>query len=855
MGIPNFYSHWIQRHDRNGLNRVGILSRSVPREVSSFSIDMNGLIHSAAQKTYAYGEHADTRRVALLEKSDPGQLEYMFFNNVGNELLRILTETQPRDLLIMAVDGVAPRSKINQQRSRRFRSAKDSGKSSVFNSNSITPGTDMMMRLDNFIQQWILINQQQLPPQVIYSSHLVPGEGEHKIMDFMRAGHYPENKGSHLLYGLDADLVMLSLLVPVKGINLIRENLRDIVVIDNFRIMVEGMMGESPNTSTTTLMSNERRDERRDSFSSRYHTDRNDLDEGSGGFGSLNRDGSAQGRSNRVESLDRNTQDHLSGDTRIQDFVLLSFLLGNDFLPHPPSMEDLGYTFDRLIAIYKENRSGPLTRGLDIDWERLSSYIQLVSEQEPNFLEREAERSIGFPSQILLQSVTQTSRWGGRVGTSIEKNVHTTTKLDFESFRARWYTHALGPKRQQSTEIPTNDGSIVVTLDEKLGVESPFSVTVERIIDMTHQYLIGLAWVFRYYQQNWQGVNIDWYYPYQYTPLFVDLADYISGPVSIGEHLPTPDMEPFSPIHQLLAVLPRSSIELLPVEVQHLMDITSPIIDQYPEDFIIDTWGKNKEHQGIALLPFADLDRIVDAVNETSSFTQERADLFAVTIAVEAVRDPDDDDLSRSQDQVRSFISSNRGRGGFDRGRGRGGFDRGRGRGGFDRGGSNRSFDRSGGQDRYQDRSFDRSGGQDRYQDRSFDRGFDRSGGQDRGGSDRSFDRGRQDRYQDRSFDRSRGGSDRSFDRGRQDRSSDRSRGQNRYQDRSFDRGGQDRSFRRQDSDRRSSDRSDRYQDRGNRGSSSRDQSRERPNTDEVPNVVEKSGNQGVADRRNIDGQ
>lgn len=545
MGIPNFYSAWLARHDRDITNSTSIIIKNVPPLVSSFSIDMNGLIHSAAQKTYAYGEHENKLRQEALAKLDPITLEVMFFSNVTNELSRVVEQCRPIDLLVMAVDGVAPRSKINQQRSRRYKSSRESNGKGLFNSSVITPGTDLMNRLDLHLQQFILDAGSNLPPKVIYSSHRIPGEGEHKIMDLMRDGETYTTNSAHLLYGLDADLIMLSLLVPIRGIHLIREDLRDIVRIDSVRILVEDMMtpGEVEATEDT-----------------------------------------------------------------YRDFVLLSYFIGNDFLPHMPSMEDLGKSFDLLLRIYREVATKSITNGREIDWLLLGSLLSEMAIDEPVLLKMEANRSIKYPSPMLQSSMKRSSFYvtPTRGSHQVNERRHTEkSELDFDLYRSKWYDNALLPKQP----IPVGE------------------VTIESISKMCRSYLTGIAWIFNYYQGNFNAVDIDWYYPYYYTPLFTDLADYLLGGGTINDI--SPKELPYSPIHQLLAVIPKSSIDILPWEVHHLLDLSSPIVDMYPSDFLIDLEGKNYEHQGIALLPFVDMDRIVEAVNKNVVFSPERIEVYS----------------------------------------------------------------------------------------------------------------------------------------------------------------------------------------------------------------------------------
>jgi 5'-3' exoribonuclease 1 len=166
--------------------------------VDNFYLDMNGIIHPCT-----HGNN-DGELIFLDETA--------MFKKIFLYVDRLYKMVQPSKVLYLAVDGVAPRAKMNQQRSRRFRSAKeaeqlaaellardefngkplqDMGDKKRFDSNCITPGTDFMLKLSLALQKWVAYKMETDPvwkngAQVIVSGPDVPGEGEHKVMDFIR---------------------------------------------------------------------------------------------------------------------------------------------------------------------------------------------------------------------------------------------------------------------------------------------------------------------------------------------------------------------------------------------------------------------------------------------------------------------------------------------------------------------------------------------------------------------------------------------------------------------------------------------------------------------------------------------
>lgn len=146
-----------------------------------------------------------------------------------DELVHII---KPRKVLVLAIDGVTPRAKLCQQRARRFRAMRDrqamitnllkegelDEDDTLADSNMITAGSWFMTEVSKQIKYFLdlKMNTDPLyqPLKIIYSDAGVPGEGEHKIMDFLRTfrsdpAYEPNTR--HCIYGADADLIMLSL--------------------------------------------------------------------------------------------------------------------------------------------------------------------------------------------------------------------------------------------------------------------------------------------------------------------------------------------------------------------------------------------------------------------------------------------------------------------------------------------------------------------------------------------------------------------------------------------------------------------------------------------------------------------
>lgn len=521
MGVPKWISFLQSKRYRN------VQLKFIPGSVANLHIDANGLFHTAAQKCFYYGEFEDEKKQIELQKLTPQEREDKYLDTIIGELNAAIKLFKPTSKLVISVDGCATISKISQQRQRRFKNSLNRSPNLLFDSNAITPSTELMRKIDTKIKNWLNNSYFFLTPMIIYSNHLSPNEGETKIFSYLRDPDY-DWSGINAVLGLDWDLAFLSLLSPTGNIYLSRKNENDIINIDALKIALQMELRQS---------------------------------------------------------------------TSIPDFCLMSMLIGTDFIPKVPSLANMIAAYDAMFIAYKAVRAG-LTEGNQIIWPNFYRFITELAKHEKTLLNGLASEITTYKNPIIDKSFSTLT-----VPDISGKNITTMTRFDFNLYRGNYYLHTLSPKVRELT--PTE--SKVFTVD---------STKVEQ---MTINYLSMLNWNFLFYVSGPEAINPGYFYRYNYSPLIVDILAIVKAQtekLNILEQFEAgPNDISFNPLRQLVSVIPPASKDVLPEILHPFLDFDSPLYDLFFTKFLIDMYGKNKEHEGVALLPPLDVESIIRYVD------------------------------------------------------------------------------------------------------------------------------------------------------------------------------------------------------------------------------------------------
>ena len=468
MGIPVFFKTLITDYTH-------VIKPISSKSIHNLFFDLNCLIHPCCAK---------------IEDGD----ETKMIQSILEHIHKLIQLTGAKFVYI-AIDGPAPKAKMIQQRSRRHKSVLE-GK--AWDTNAITPGTNFMNTLNEVLHKEF--NQ----PNIIISDSDIPGEGEHKILQYIKQKKDIFQKQSNCIYGLDADLIILSLLSGLNDISLLRER-------TSFNI--EQMDCEYLYLDIKQL---------------------------------------------KKELLNEFPNRQIPKQTIIHDYCFMCFLLGNDFIKHSPSLilryDGLYHVINAYKHCYQENPKfyliNPKTKCL-IHWSNFKTFINHLSLTEDDRMK-----------EIKDIRIKQHRKYK-RIYDDIQRNKDvvkpSSYKHDFSAEDIMRHKPVIFMndefkifEKKEHWIQRYNTFTIMESHDP-----CPLHILNEKVSDVCKEYILSLIWTSHYYFQT--CISQEWYYPKEFAPTLQNLNTYLQTNKRI--HV-KPHTQTYSTKEQLEFIFPKQSYGL-----------------------------------------------------------------------------------------------------------------------------------------------------------------------------------------------------------------------------------------------------------------------------------------------------
>lgn len=491
MGIPAFFANII----KNYIKIIQPHSAHIRWQTSfdSLYMDCNSIIYDAYYRLKA----APEKTCHLKSLSE---FEHMLVSETIQKIKYYISLVSPTNVVYITFDGVAPFAKMEQQRTRRYKSVfmseysplsrknNSDNPADIWSTINITPGTRFMKLLNKHIYTEFNYTEKKYGlKKILVSCSDEEGEGEHKLFHHLRTNLQPSD--NVFVYGLDADLIMLSIFHChlCKNIYVFRE---------------------APEFVKSKISTKNKDDDELLFMDMNYFT--NCL-------------------MNEMGCKYKNTN-------QVYDFAFMCFLLGNDFLPHFPAINLRTNGMDTLLATYRKvigsnpDKSFISSKTGKIQWKHFHDFIkELANNERPAILNeykiRERMEHYKYP-QTTPEEKEQMMNNAPTLYRGEEKYICPTE----EYWEERYYKVLLKTERDEAS--------------------------VKKI---ANNYIEGLEWVFKYYTEgcpNWL-----WRYEYMYPPLLVDLVKYI--PHFETDYFQENKTRPFHHNTQLLYVIPEKYYDII----------------------------------------------------------------------------------------------------------------------------------------------------------------------------------------------------------------------------------------------------------------------------------------------------
>ena len=585
MGVPTFFLKIIHNKFYKNVHK-GVQHGKV--DCDYFFLDYNGIVYNAYEniKKNIEGNNYSKEKIE----------EMLIIEVIRYTKYLICEVVKPKKMTYISLDGPAPRAKMVQQRSRRFKGPKEKEfiqelkKKFKINSDeyewdksaNISPGTKFMMKLSDGLVKAMknkIFNEHNSQMKIILNNGNVPGEGEHKFLNILRQMRSMKSKENDkiYLYGRDADLIVLAVGTHKNNINILRE-----------------IKSES------------------DSVLRKMYENYTFLE--------LNIDNLSKGFYNEIT---KNNKEKKYDKIRIlNDYIFLTFLVGNDFVPSLPFLKIKKKGLNKMIDIYNEIKKDKDEYLVNYDINKSES-PKLNLEFLRDIFEYGAKMEDEWMKNDLQQEIDRSLK-----GVIDERTLQAEEKLsEFEKIKSRYThmqvanpNHPLFAKYQEEIrELDFNKDYEEWTQDYYkfyLGIKKENMKEYEEMKKkLVLNYLESLVFTLNYYFvgcPSWQ-----WHYKFRVSPLLFDVYDHLENNKIKVEDIKFELGKPYSPFQQLMLILPPQTSYILPKQLQDIMTNDDLGCSQYyPIDFRLDVTVGGKTQYSEAILPEIDEELLLDVVKK-----------------------------------------------------------------------------------------------------------------------------------------------------------------------------------------------------------------------------------------------
>lgn len=349
-------------------------------------LDLNSIFHPAVGELHAPKKFVKSLLRPRNPPPPPAEAsESVIFETICKRLEQIITIIQPTKGIYFAVDGTAGCSKGAQQRRRRFKTASERTQTpgiTTWDSTKISCGTVFMQRLSEYISEWIKkhVNLDWKSLQIIFSSHRIRNEGEHKIRFHMKDN--PDS--SFTVVSPDADLIFLTAALPNSRSWIFRENIFDDIEGNFFLVDI------------------------------------------------------AKFRTCILKTINLDGEKYLlNHKTILDDFIVYCFGIGNDFLPSIPSINVANEGIESLLTIYPEvvKKHGSLSRvsssgKYSLYKDSMIEFFRKMSETEAELIVENFQKTRARIRDSIIKECL--------------KHDNEVIRLDIEKYKHEYYTRKFG---------------------------------------------------------------------------------------------------------------------------------------------------------------------------------------------------------------------------------------------------------------------------------------------------------------------------------------------------------------------------------------------------------------------------